>query len=310
MLLAVPLFHVAGCHAAMLSCIRTQRKIICMYKWDAELAMQLIESERLTGLMATPAISGDIVRAAQTADYDLSSLIVLGGGGAPRPPEQVREIDNLTEKVVPATGWGMTETNAIGAGIAADDYLKRPASSGQCSAVLDFRIVDEAGSECPIGESGELQVRGTSMFRGYWNRPEADAEAFDGEWFRTGDAARIDEDGFLFIVDRIKDMVIRGGENVYPREVEEFLYTNPKIAEVQVFGIPDEKMGEEICAWVQLHPGQEMTADELKDFCRDQITHFKVPRHVRFVDEYPMTVTGKIQKFVMREQMQEELERA
>ena len=173
MLLATPLFHVAACHAAMLSCVRVQRKVVCMYKWDAELAMQLIERERLTSLLATPAISGDLVRAAKThTDHNLSSLLVLGGGGAPRPPEQVREINQLTDDVVPSTGWGMTETNAIGAGIAASDYLERPASSGQCSAVLDFRIVGEAGQELAAGERGELQVRGTSMFRGYWNRPD------------------------------------------------------------------------------------------------------------------------------------------
>ncbi|MGI9219615.1 MAG: class I adenylate-forming enzyme family protein [Woeseiaceae bacterium] len=306
MLLAVPLFHVSGCHAAMLSCIRTQRKIVCMYKWDAELAMQLIEGERLTGLMATPAISGDIVRASQTADYDLSSLIVLGGGGAPRPPEQVREIDNLTEKVVPATGWGMTETNAIGAGIAANDYLERPASSGQCSAVLDFRIVDEAGSECPIGESGELQVRGTSMFRGYWNRPEADVAAFDGEWFRTGDAALIDEDGFLFIVDRIKDMVIRGGENVGCGVVEAALVEHPDVFESCVYSVPDERLGEEVASTVYV--ARELAEDELRRFLGERLAPFEIPRYFeQRTEPLPRIATGKIAKLQLRAEARERL---
>lgn len=295
MLLTIPLFHVAGCHAAMLSCIRTQRKVVCMYKWDPELALQLVEREHLTGLMATPAISGDVVRAAQTSERDLSSLIVLGGGGAPRAPEQVRAINELTEDVVPATGWGMTETNAIGAGIAAVDYLQRPASSGQCSAVLDFRIVDESGVECPSNEPGELQVRGTSMFRGYWNRPDADAEAFDGDWFRTGDAARIDEEGFLFIVDRIKDIVIRGGENIGCGAVEAVLVEHPEILEASVYSVPDDRLGEELATTIYV--SDILADDEIRSFLGERVAAFEIPRYFhQQTDPLPRIATGKIAK--------------
>jgi len=295
MLLATPLFHVAACHAAMLSCVRVQRKVVCMYKWDAELAMQLIERERLTSLLATPAISGDLVRAAKKTDHNLSSLLVLGGGGAPRPPEQVREINQLSDDVVPSTGWGMTETNAIGAGIAASDYLERPASSGQCSAVLDFRIVGEAGQELAAGERGELQVRGTSMFRGYWNRPDADIEAFDGDWFRTGDAAYLDEDGFLFIVDRIKDMVIRGGENIGCGRVEAALVEHPIVVEACVYSVPDERLGEEVGATVYV--SDELKDSDLREFLEDRLAHFEVPRYFEFQQApLPRIASGKVAK--------------
>ena len=295
MLLSTPLFHVAACHAAMLSCVRVQRKVASMYKWDAELAMQLIERERLTSLLATPAISGDLVRAAKKTDYNLSSLLVVGGGGAPRPPEQVHEIAQLTDGVVPSTGWGMTETNAIGAGIAASDYLERPASSGQCSAVLDFRIVDEAGQELAAGERGELQVKGTSMFRGYWNRPDADIEAFDGDWFRTGDAAYLDEDGFLFIVDRIKDMVIRGGENIGCGRVEAALAEHPIVVEACVYSVPDERLGEEVGATVYV--SDELTDSDLREFLEDRLAHFEVPRYFEFRQTpLPRIASGKVAK--------------
>lgn len=307
MLLAIPLFHVAGCHAAMLSSIRPQRKVVCMYKWDPELAMQLIERERLTVLMATPAISGDLLRAAKSSKYDLSSLIVLGGGGAPRAPEQVHAIDALTEKVIPATGWGMTETNAIGAGIAAGDYLQRPASSGQCSAVLDFRIVDRSGAECPRGESGELQVRGTALFRGYWNRPDADREAFDGDWFRTGDAARIDEDGFLFIVDRIKDIVIRGGENIGCGAVEAALAEHPQILEACIYSVPDERLGEEVAA--TLYVSAEVAEDELRAFLAERIAPFEIPRYFyQQTEPLPRIASGKIAKRQLQDEAIQRLE--
>ena len=169
----------------------------------------------------------------------------------------------------------------------------------------------ETGQVRPRGTPGELCTRGYSVMLGYWDDEAQTRDAIDAaRWMHTGDLAVMDDAGYLNIAGRIKDMVIRGGENIYPREIEEFLYTHPKIAEVQVFGVPDHKMGEEVCAWVQLQPGETMTEDELRAFCRDQITHFKIPRYVRFVDEYPMTVTGKIQKFLMREAMQAELEKA
>ncbi|MGI9233620.1 MAG: class I adenylate-forming enzyme family protein [Woeseiaceae bacterium] len=295
MLLAIPLFHVAGCHAAMLSSIRVQRKVVCMYKWDVQKGMELIERERLTAVMATPAISGDVVHASATSSRDLSSLILLGGGGAPRAPEQVRAIDRMSETLIPATGWGMTETNAIGTGIAADDYLEHPSSSGQCSGVLDIRVVDDLGKQQPTGERGELQVRGTSMFRAYWNRPEATAEAFDGDWFHTGDVAIVDEQGFLYIVDRIKDLVNRGGENIGCGEVEAALLENPNVIEACVYGVPDERLGEEVGA--MMYVSQVLDEDELRAFLADKLAKFEIPRYFHQETEpLPRIATGKIAK--------------
>jgi fatty-acyl-CoA synthase len=173
---------------------------------------------------------------------------------------------------------------------------------------VEIKIVDESNRVVATGEKGEICTRGYSVMREYWNDPERTAETIDeAGWLHSGDLATMDGEGYVRIVGRIKDMIIRGGENIYPREIEEFLYQHPAISEVQVFGIPDEKMGEEVCAWVQLNEGQTMTEEDLKAFCKDQITHFKIPRYVRFVTEYPMTVTGKIQKFVMRDEMVKEL---
>ena len=176
---------------------------------------------------------------------------------------------------------------------------------------VEIKIVDEDGRVVATGQKGEICTRGYSVMRGYWNDPQRTAETIDAAgWLHSGDLATMDEEGYVRIVGRIKDMIIRGGENIYPREVEEFLYQHPAISEVQVFGIPDERMGEQVCAWVQLNEGMALTEDELKAYCKDQITHFKIPKYVRFVTEYPMTVTGKIQKFVMRDQMVEMLENA
>jgi fatty-acyl-CoA synthase len=171
---------------------------------------------------------------------------------------------------------------------------------------VEIRLIDEQGRVVPIGEKGEICTRGYSVMRGYWNDPERTAETIDAAgWLHSGDLGVMDSEGYVQVVGRIKDMIIRGGENIYPREVEEFLYTHPQISEVQVFGIPDEKMGEQVCAWIQVVEGGVLSKDEVETFCQDQITHFKIPRYIRFVEAFPMTVTGKIQKFVMREQMQE-----
>jgi len=295
MLLAIPLFHVSGCHAAMLSSIRVQRKVVCMYKWDPQTALELIERERVTVVMATPAISGDVVHAAATSSRDLSSMVALGGGGAPRAPEQVRAIDQMSESLIPATGWGMTETNAIGTGNAGPDYVDHPSSSGRCSAVLDIRVVDPDGNECPTGERGELQVRGTAMFRAYWNQSEATVEAHDGEWFRTGDAAIIDEDGFMYIVDRIKDLVIRGGENIGCGAVEAAMLEHPDVREACVYSVPDPRLGEEVGATIWV--AQVQDEDELRAFLSDGLAKFEIPRYFHQTTKpLPRIASGKIAK--------------
>jgi long-chain acyl-CoA synthetase len=302
MLLGVPLFHVSGSHAAFLQSFRAQRRLISMYKWDVQQGIDLIERERVTSFVGTPAITGDLVDAAPKTNRDLSSLRLLGGGGSARAPKQVRDIDQRFDNAKPGTGWGMTETNAIGVGIAAQDYLDRPESSGRCSAVLDLRIVDPDGKELPTGQRGELQVRGTSVFRGYWNRPDANAETFvDGEWMRTGDVAYLDDEGFLFIVDRIKDMVIRGGENVGCGGVEAALLEHPSIVEACVYGVPDERLGEEIGA--TLYVAGPVEDNELRDFLLNRVARFAVPRYFHYSTEpLPRTASGKILKRELRQE--------
>ena len=294
-LLGVPLFHVTGSHAVYLSSYRAQRRIVAMYKWDPELAAELIEREKLTSVTAPAAMTGDLVRVAKETSRDLSSLITVGGGGAPRAPEQVKQIGSSFAKAMPNTGWGMTETNAIGTGIGGQDYLDRPASSGRCASVLDLKIIDEAGNALPAGERGELLVRGTSVFRGYWNRPEVNAEVFIDGWFRTGDVAYLDDEGFLFIVDRIKDLIIRGGENIGCGQVEAALLTHPAVKEASVYGVPDERLGEEVGATVFV--AGEVEAADLQSYLNDRLARFEVPRYIRIVREpLPRTASGKVLK--------------
>jgi fatty-acyl-CoA synthase len=229
--------------------------------------------------------------------------------GAPCPVEVMKRVigDMHMEHIL--IGYGQTETSPVNHMTLSDDSIeKRTGTVGRAVPWVEIKITDENDRVLPVGEKGEICVRGYSVMRGYWGDEERTRETIDtAGWLHSGDLGVMDDEGYMQVVGRIKDMVIRGGENVYPREVEEYLYTHSKIAEVQVFGVSDPKMGEEICAWVQLYPGESMTEDELKDFCRGHIAHFKIPRYVRFVDEYPMTVTGKIQKFLMREQMEAEL---
>jgi long-chain acyl-CoA synthetase len=301
MLLGVPLFHVTGSHAAFLQSFRAQRRLIVMYKWDVEKGMELIEREKVTAFVGTPAITGDLVDAAPTSTRDLSSIRLLGGGGSARAPKQVRDIDARFQQAKPGTGWGMTETNAIGVGIAAADYLDHPESSGRCSAVLDLRIVAPDGRELPRGERGELQVRGASIFKGYWNRPDANAEFFDGEWIRTGDVAYVDGDDFVYIVDRIKDMVIRGGENVGCGGVESALLEHPNVVEACVYGVPDARLGEEIGA--TLYVSAPVDEAELAAFLAPRLAKFALPRYVhQSLEPLPRTASGKILKRELRKE--------
>jgi len=300
-LLAVPLFHATGSHAVFLASFRARRRVVCMYKWDVEYATELIERERVHSVVAPAAMTGDLVATAERTKRDLSSLIVVGGGGSARAPKQVRDIDRTFKRAVPNTGWGMTETNAIGTGIAGQDYLDHPESSGRCSAVLDLRVVDDDGRAVPTGERGELQVRGTSVTRGYWNRPDANAETFVDGWLRTGDVAYLDDDGFLYIVDRIKDLVIRGGENIGCGAVEAAILEHPDVVEVSVYGVPDERLGEEVGATIFA----SATIDEaaLHTFLDARLARFEIPRYVRFVDEpLPRTASGKILKRQLRDE--------
>ena len=298
-LLGVPLFHVPGSHAVYLSCYRSQRKLVGMYKWDVETAAELIEREQIASFVAPAAMTGDLVEAALRTQRDLSSLLVVGGGGAPRAPDQVKRIATTFKQAIPNTGWGMTETNAIGTGISGQDYLDRPSSSGRVAAVLDVAIMDEAGNHLPQGQRGELMVRGTSMIRGYWDNPAANASSFTDGWFHTGDVAYLDEEDFVFIVDRLKQLIIRGGENIGCGEVEAALLNHPDVIEASVYGVPDERLGEEIGATVYVR--QAVDEEALRGFLVDHLARFKIPRYISSTFAVlPRIASGKIDKIELR----------
>jgi fatty-acyl-CoA synthase len=227
--------------------------------------------------------------------------------GSPCPIEVMKRVDREMHMTEVTIAYGMTETSPVSFQSATDDPPERRVSTvGRVQPHLEVKIVDTEGRVVPVGQTGELCTRGYSVMQGYWGDDERTAESVRDGWMHTGDLATIDEEGFCNIVGRVKDMLIRGGENVYPREIEEFLFRHPKVAQVQVFGVPDAKYGEEVAAWIVLKPGESADADEIREFCRDQIAHYKVPRHIRFVAELPMTVTGKAQKFLMRQRMIDE----
>jgi long-chain acyl-CoA synthetase len=300
-LLGIPLFHVSGLHVILLSSYRAQRRMVSMYRWDPERAAELIEREQITSFGAPAAVTGDLIQAARRLGRNLSSLVSVGGGGSPRAPEQVRAIDAVFVNAAPVTGWGMTETNAIGTGIGGADYLSHPESSGRVSAVLDIRIVDEEGRALAPMSRGELQIRGTSIMRGYWERPQADADTFVDGWMRTGDVAYIDQDGFLYIVDRIKDLVIRGGENIGCGSVEAALLEHPDILEASVYGVPDERLGEELGATVYSRAAPDEAA--LRAFLEPRLARFEIPRYFSFSAEpLPRIASGKILKRQLRDE--------
>ncbi len=301
-LLAVPLFHATGSHAVYLASYRHQRKIVAMYKWDAALAAQLIEAEKINSFIAPAAMTGDLVQEAARTKRDLSTLASVGGGGAPRAPEQVRNIEKSFVNALPGTGWGMTETNAIGTGIGGMDYLEHPESSGRCSAVMELKVIDEEGTPLASGQRGELLIRGAGVFRGYWNRSDANAETFlPGGWMRTGDVAYLDNEGYLYIVDRIKDLVIRGGENIGCGEVEAALLEHPMIQEASVYAVPDERLGEEVAT--TLYVSTDIADAELSGFLQERLAKFKIPRYIHQQSSpLPRTASGKILKRDLREE--------
>jgi long-chain acyl-CoA synthetase len=300
-LLGVPLFHVLGLHAVFLASFRGNRKLVCMTRWDPAEAAALVERERITAISAPPAMTGDLVREARRTDRDLSSLRSVGGGGAARAPEQVRQIDDAFATAAPQTGWGMTETSAIGTLITGADYLAHPDSAGRALAAIELTVVDDEGRALPPGERGELLVRGASLFVGYWNRPEVDAEVFvDGGWFRTGDVAVIDDDEYLYIVDRIKDLIIRGGENIGCGQVEAALLEHPSVREASVYAVPDERLGEDVGATV--FADDDVDADGLRAFVATSLPSYAVPRHLTVVREpLPRTASGKIFRRAIRD---------
>jgi fatty-acyl-CoA synthase len=272
--------------------------------------LETVEAERCTALHGVPTMFIAELGLPDFERFDLSRLRTGIMAGSPCPIEVMRQVIDRMHMDEVTICYGMTETSPVSTQTTADDPVEvRVSTVGRVHPHVEVKVVDpESGRVLPRGEPGELCSRGYIVMLGYWNNPGATAEAIDaGRWMHTGDLATMDEDGYLKIVGRIKDMIIRGGENVYPREIEEFLYSHPAIQDVQVIGVPDERYGEEVMAWVVLKPGHAATEEEIRDFCRGKIAHYKVPRYVKFTDGFPMTVTGKIQKFKMRQAAVEEL---
>jgi fatty-acyl-CoA synthase len=306
----VPLYHCFGMVLGNLACTTHGSAMVYPGEgFDPLATLQTVADERCTGLHGVPTMFIAQLEHADFAKFDLSSLRTGIMAGAPCPIEVMRRCIRDMHLSEITIAYGMTETSPVSTQTTTDDPLERRVTTvGRVQPHIEVKIIDAEGRVVPRGVSGEFCTRGYSVMLGYWNDKERTDQAIDApRWMHTGDLATMDDEGYFKIVGRIKDMVIRGGENVYPREIEEFLYRHPKIQDVQVFGVPDERYGEELCAWVKLRGGEVLTADEVREFCRDQIAHYKVPRHIRFVEEFPMTVTGKMQKFIMRERMMTEL---
>ncbi len=311
LVIPVPLYHCFGMVMGNLGCLTHGSTMIYPApSFEPEATLQAVAEERATALYGVPTMFIAELDHPRRAEFDLSSLRTGIMAGATCPIEVMKRVIGELHMSEVQIAYGMTETSPVSTQTAADDPLElRVTSVGRTQAQLESKIVDGEGRILPRGQTGELCTRGYSVMLGYWNNLQATAEAIDaGRWMHTGDLAVMDEQGYVRIVGRSKDMIIRGGENVYPREIEEFLFSHPAVADVQVIGVPDAKYGEEIAAWVQLHPGHACDAEVLRAYCKANIAHFKVPRYFRFVDAFPMTVTGKVQKFRMRELMLAELE--
>jgi long-chain acyl-CoA synthetase len=299
-ILIVPLFHVTGCVPVMLSCFAGGLRLVIMYKWDPSRALQLIERERVTNFVGVPTQSWDLLEAPDFGQYDTSSLTNIGGGGAPAPPELVRRVESSFQGR-PQIGYGMTETNAYGPGNMADDYVTHPTSTGRYVPMLELEVRDPDAHPVAVGELGEIWFKGPHLIRGYWNKPEATASTIVDGWLRSGDLGRVDEEGFVYVVDRVKDMVLRAGENVYCAEVEAAIYEHPAVYEAAVFGVPHERLGEEVAAVVMLRPGQQLDAVELTSFLKARIAGFKVPSKIAFsAEQLPRNASGKMLKRELR----------
>ncbi len=301
-LLVIPFFHVTACSASLMGALAGGTTLVLMRKWDAGEALALIERERVQVTGGVPTIAWQLLEHPDRANHDLSSLEVVQYGGAPSAPDLVKRIFEVFG-ALPGNGWGMTETMATVTQHLGEDYLARPTSCGAPVPVADLKIMAPDGvTEQPIGEVGELWARGPMIVRGYWNAPEDTARTFVDGWVRTGDVARLDEEGFCYIVDRAKDIIIRGGENIYSIEVEDVLYAHPSVTDAALVGVPDRVLGEVPAAVVHLCPGCEATEAELQDFVRARLAAFKVPVAVRFSDTVlPRNANGKILKSELRQ---------
>ena len=296
-LTVIPLFHVTACSAGLMGNIAAGNTMVYMYKWDPVEAFKIIEREKVSSTGGVPTIAWQLLEHPERKSYDLSSIEAIAYGGAPAAPELVRKIREVFG-ALPGNGWGMTETMATVTGHSSEDYLNRPDSCGPPVAVADLKIMSEDGSrELPTGEIGELWARGPMVVKGYWNNPEATAETFVDGWVKTGDLARLDEEGWCYIADRAKDMIIRGGENIYSSEVENVLYDHPAVTDAALIGLPHQQLGEEPAAVVHLAPGMEASEADLQEWVAERLAKFKVPVRIAFTpDTLPRNANGKILK--------------
>ncbi len=303
-LVTTPLFHVTANNCGAYACTAAGGKMVLMYRWDATLALQLIEKEKVSSVSGVPVMARELVTHPDFAKYDTSSLLSVGGGGAQIQPDLVHKIDATVPTARPNTGYGMTETCGVITSLSGDFFVDKPASCGRALPNFEAKVVDDEGRALPAGEVGELWVRGSSVIKGYINRPDATAESITDGWLHTGDVARIDEEGFIFLVDRKKDMVLRGGENVYCAEVEAAIYHHPAVAEACVFGVPDQRLGEEVAAAILLREGHSLTAQALRDHVCGMIAKHKAPRYVWFLSEaIPRNASGKFLKRELKERL-------
>ena len=298
MIVTVPFFHVSGLHTMLFLSYRAGRKLVLMYKWNAEQALELVERESITQLEGVPTMIGEVLHSPDLSAHDLSSLTRIGGGGSARPPEHVKLLQERFPQAVSGTGYGMTETNAIGSTIGGADYLARPNSVGRpCPPLIAVEIRDDDGKVLGPNEDGEICMKSAANMRCYWNQPEATAETMRDGWIYSGDIGHLDDEGFLYITGRAKDIIIRGGENIACGEIENVLYEHPSVNEVAVHGAPDDRLGEIVCATIYLKTGCNATEEELQNHVRSRLAVFKAPSHVLFVDEpLPRIASGKFDK--------------
>jgi long-chain acyl-CoA synthetase len=303
-LMSVPLFHVSGCHATFLTAIRSGSRIVMMHKWDVDQAYDYVEQEKVTMVGGAPPQVLDFLNSPRLQTADLSSLSILGVGGASTPPKLQSLINKHLPHHVLGAGWGMTETSSIGAFFGGRIGQNPQGSSGIRHPIVELSIRDEQGTELAAGEKGELWVRSVALIKQYWNRPQANAKEFSGRWFNSGDIGHVDEAGFLFLADRAKDIIIRGGENIYPVEIENRLLEFPNVQECAVFGLPHERLGEEVAVIVVGKPGCELSSAMINDYAKKHLAAFKVPSHIYLSDTpLPRNATNKVMKNLIRDQL-------
>jgi acyl-CoA synthetase (AMP-forming)/AMP-acid ligase II len=299
-----PFFHIGGLSGLYVTTV-TGNKLVTMYKWDVDVAIDLLVQERITSTAMVPTVLRQLLESPRLASLPRDALAGIASGGAPVPPDLIRSIeDQFESKVSPANGYGLTETTSAVVINSGRDYFENPDSVGRAAVGADVRIVDPDGNDLPDGSIGELWVRGPNVVTGYWNKPEATAAAFTDGWFHSGDLARRDDRGFIFVVDRLKDVVIRGGENIYSAEVEAVLFEHPAVLDVAIVGLPHDVYGEEVAAVVQLRDGHDASAADLQRFAAERLARFKVPEHIVFRDQpLPRTATGKVLKRELRDEL-------